>query len=33
VIGPTRMAYGRTISAVRYVSAVMGDLVSETLNG
>jgi len=33
VIGPTRMAYGRTISAVRYVSSVMGELVSETLNG
>jgi heat-inducible transcriptional repressor len=33
VIGPTRMAYGRTISAVRYVSSVMGELVSESLNG
>ena len=33
VIGPTRLAYGRTISAVRYVSAVMSDLVTETLNG
>jgi heat-inducible transcriptional repressor len=33
VIGPMRMAYGRTISAVRYVSSVMSDLVSETLNG
>jgi hypothetical protein len=26
------MAYGRTISAVRYVSALMSDLVSETLS-
>ena len=33
VIGPTRMAYGRTISAVRYVSSVMSDLVSDTLLG
>jgi heat-inducible transcriptional repressor len=33
VIGPMRMAYGRTISAVRYVSSVMSDLVSETLSG
>lgn len=33
VIGPTRMAYGRTISTVRYVSSVMGELVSESLNG
>ena len=32
VIGPMRMAYGRTISAVRYVSALMSDLVSETLS-
>jgi heat-inducible transcriptional repressor len=33
VIGPMRMAYGRTISAMRYVSSVMSDLVSETLSG
>ncbi len=33
VIGPMRMAYGKTISAVRYVSSLMSDLVSETLNG
>jgi heat-inducible transcriptional repressor len=33
VIGPMRMAYGRTISAVRYVSSLMSDLVSETLSG
>jgi heat-inducible transcriptional repressor len=29
VLGPTRMAYGRTISTVRYVSAVMSELVTE----
>jgi len=33
VIGPMRMAYGRTISAVRYVSSLMSDLISETLSG
>jgi heat-inducible transcriptional repressor len=33
VIGPMRMAYGKTISAVRYVSSLMSDLVSETLSG
>jgi heat-inducible transcriptional repressor len=33
VLGPTRLAYGRTISTVRYVSEVMSDLVTETLNG
>jgi heat-inducible transcriptional repressor len=33
VIGPMRMAYGKTISAVRYVSSVMSDLVSDTLSG
>jgi heat-inducible transcriptional repressor len=33
VLGPTRLAYGRTISTVRYVSAVMSELVTETLNG
>jgi len=30
VVGPTRMAYGHTISAVRYVADVMSDLVLET---
>jgi heat-inducible transcriptional repressor len=30
VLGPTRMAYGRTISAVRYVAGLMSDLVIET---
>ncbi len=29
VIGPTRMAYPRTISTVRYISAVMSDLLSD----
>ena len=29
VLGPTRMPYGRTISAVRYVSVLMTDLISE----
>jgi heat-inducible transcriptional repressor len=33
VLGPTRMAYGRTISAVRYVSGLMSDLVFETFSG
>jgi heat-inducible transcriptional repressor len=27
VLGPIRMAYGRTISAVRYVAGLMSDLV------
>ena len=30
VLGPTRMQYGRTISAVRYVAGLMSDLVIET---
>jgi len=30
VIGPTRMAYGRVISIVDYVSALMSELVSQT---
>ena len=30
VLGPTRMAYGRTISAVRYVAGLMSELVVET---
>jgi len=29
VLGPTRMAYGRTISAVRYVAGLMSDLMVE----
>jgi heat-inducible transcriptional repressor len=29
VVGPTRMPYGRTISAVRYVSVLMTNLISE----
>ena len=27
VLGPTRMAYGRTISTVRYVAGLLSDLV------
>ena len=33
VLGPTRMAYGRSISAVRYVAGLMSDLVVETFAG
>lgn len=33
VLGPTRMAYGRTISAVRYVAGLMSDLVIEAFAG
>jgi len=33
VLGPTRMAYGRTISTVRYVSGLMSDLVFEAFAG
>ncbi len=29
VVGPTRMTYDRTIGAVRYVSGLMSDLVSD----
>ncbi|MBC8161579.1 MAG: heat-inducible transcription repressor HrcA [Roseiflexaceae bacterium] len=29
IIGPTRMAYPRTISAVRYISVVMSDLLTD----
>jgi heat-inducible transcriptional repressor len=29
VLGPTRMPYGRAISAVRYVADLMSDLVSD----
>lgn len=30
VLGPTRMAYGRAVSTVRYVAEVMSDLMQET---
>ena len=33
VLGPTRMAYGRTISAVRYVAGLMSDLLVESYTG
>jgi heat-inducible transcriptional repressor len=33
LLGPTRMAYGRNISAVRYVAGLMSDLVIETFTG
>jgi heat-inducible transcriptional repressor len=33
VVGPLRMAYGRTIGAVRYVNEVMSDLVSDWYGG
>jgi heat-inducible transcriptional repressor len=33
VVGPTRMAYGRTISAVRYVAGLLSELVVETYAG
>jgi len=33
VLGPTRMAYGRTISTVRYVAGLLSDLVIETYAG
>jgi heat-inducible transcriptional repressor len=33
VLGPIRMAYGRTISTVRYVAGLMSDLVIETFAG
>ena len=33
VLGPTRMSYGRTISAVRYVVGLLSDLVIETYAG
>jgi heat-inducible transcriptional repressor len=29
VLGPVRMAYGRTVSIVRYVSQLMSDLISD----
>jgi heat-inducible transcriptional repressor len=31
VIGPMRMAYGRTVSTVRFVSGLLSDLVIEML--
>jgi heat-inducible transcriptional repressor len=31
VLGPTRMAYGRTVSTVRFVSGLLSDLVIESL--
>ena len=33
VIGPTRMAYPRTISTVRYISTVMSDLLGDMYGG
>ena len=33
VLGPTRMAYGRSISAVRYVAGLMSNLVLEAYTG
>jgi heat-inducible transcriptional repressor len=33
VLGPTRMAYGRTISAVRYVAGLLSDFVIESFAG
>jgi heat-inducible transcriptional repressor len=33
VLGPIRMSYGRTISAVRYVAGLMSDLVVESFAG
>lgn len=33
VLGPIRMSYGRTISAVRYVAGLMSDLVLESYSG
>ena len=33
VLGPTRMAYGPTISTVRYVAGLMSDIVIETFAG
>jgi len=33
VIGPTRMPYGRAISAVRYMGSLMSDLVAEIYSG
>jgi heat-inducible transcriptional repressor len=33
VLGPTRMAYGRSISAVRYIAGLMSDMVRDTFAG
>jgi heat-inducible transcriptional repressor len=33
VLGPTRMAYGRSISAVRYVASLLSNLVVDTYTG
>lgn len=33
VLGPTRMAYGRSISTVRYVARLMSDLIVESFAG
>jgi len=33
VLGPTRMAYGRSISAVRYVAGLMTDMVQDAFAG
>jgi heat-inducible transcriptional repressor len=33
VLGPIRMAYGHTISTVRFVASLLSDLVVETLSG
>lgn len=33
VLGPTRMAYGRSISTVRYVAGLMSDMVQDTFAG
>lgn len=33
VVGPTRMQYGRVISAVRYMGSLMSDLVAELFSG
>jgi heat-inducible transcriptional repressor len=33
VVGPTRMVYSRAISAVRYVSSVLSDLVYDAYAG
>jgi len=29
VLGPTRMHYGRTVSVVRYVSGILGEMATE----
>ena len=31
VVGPMRMPYGRAISAIRFLSGLLSDLVSDTL--